>query len=62
MPIDDLLNRIDHESTIFSRCLQGSEFKEALSAFKENGNRTSISKQPKAYPIKASLEKQSWLL
>ncbi|MFV5616758.1 enoyl-CoA hydratase-related protein, partial [Acinetobacter baumannii] len=35
MPIDDLLNRIDHESTIFSRCLQGSEFKEALSAFKE---------------------------
>ncbi|NUL20548.1 enoyl-CoA hydratase, partial [Agrobacterium tumefaciens] len=31
MPIDDLLNRIDHESTIFSRCLQGSEFKEALS-------------------------------
>ncbi|MFL9531518.1 enoyl-CoA hydratase [Acinetobacter baumannii] len=35
MPIDDLLNRIDHESTIFSRCLQGSEFKEALNAFKE---------------------------
>lgn len=35
MPIDDLLNRIDHESTIFSRCLQCSEFKEALSAFKE---------------------------
>ena len=35
MPIDDLLNRIDHESTIFSHCLQGSEFKEALSAFKE---------------------------
>ncbi len=35
MPIDDLLNRIDHESTIFSRCLQGFEFKEALSAFKE---------------------------
>ncbi|OWX53166.1 hypothetical protein A7A52_13125 [Acinetobacter baumannii] len=29
------LNRIDHESTIFSHCLQGSEFKEALSAFKE---------------------------
>lgn len=35
MPIDDLLNRIDHESTIFSHCLQGEEFKEALSAFKE---------------------------
>ncbi|EOQ62635.1 hypothetical protein F935_01724 [Acinetobacter calcoaceticus ANC 3811] len=35
MPIDDLLNRIDHESTIFSHCLQGSEFKEALRAFKE---------------------------
>ncbi|HCC8381938.1 TPA: enoyl-CoA hydratase [Acinetobacter baumannii] len=35
MPIDDLLNRIDHESTIFSLCLQGSEFKKALSAFKE---------------------------
>ncbi|MBJ9721262.1 enoyl-CoA hydratase [Acinetobacter calcoaceticus] len=35
MPIDDLLNRIDHESTIFSHCLQGSEFKEALNAFKE---------------------------
>jgi len=35
MPIDDLLNRIDHESTIFSHCLQGSEFKEALSAFQE---------------------------
>ncbi|QWZ59699.1 enoyl-CoA hydratase [Acinetobacter pittii] len=35
MPIDDLLNRIDHESNIFSHCLQGSEFKEALNAFKE---------------------------
>lgn len=35
MPIDDLLNRIDHESTIFSHCLQSSEFKEALRAFKE---------------------------
>lgn len=53
MPIDDLLNRIDHESTIFSRCLQGSEFKEALSAFKENGNRTFTTKQPKAYPLKS---------
>lgn len=62
MPINDLLNRIDHESTIFSRCLQGSEFKEALNAFKENGNRTFTTKQPKAYPLKASLEKQSWLL
>jgi len=35
MPINGLLNRIDHESTIFSHCLQGSEFKEALNAFKE---------------------------
>jgi len=35
MPIDNLLNRIDHESTIFSHCLQGAEFKEALNAFKE---------------------------
>ncbi|NUG50844.1 enoyl-CoA hydratase [Acinetobacter lactucae] len=35
MPIGDLLNRIDHESTIFSHCLQGSEFREALNAFKE---------------------------
>lgn len=35
IPIDDLLNRIDHESTIFSRCLQGPEFKEAFSAFQE---------------------------
>ncbi|EKU38302.1 MULTISPECIES: enoyl-CoA hydratase [Acinetobacter] len=35
MPIDDLLNRIDHESTIFSHCLQSPEFKEALSAFQE---------------------------
>ena len=34
MPINGLLNRIDHESTIFSHCLQGSEFK-ALNAFKE---------------------------
>ena len=53
MPIDDLLNRIDHESTIFSRCLQGSEFKEALNAFKENGNRTFTSKQPKTHPLKS---------
>lgn len=35
MPIDELLNRIDHESTLFSGCLQGAEFKEAFSAFQE---------------------------
>ena len=62
MPINGLLNRIDHESTIFSHCLQGSEFKEALNAFKENGNRTFTAKQPKTHPLKASIEDQSWLL
>ncbi len=54
MPINDLLNRIDHESTIFSRCLQGSEFKEALNAFKEKKkNRTFTAKQPKTHPLKS---------
>lgn len=53
MPINDLLNRIDHESTIFSRCLQGSEFKEALNAFKEKENRTFTAKQPKTHPLKS---------
>lgn len=32
MLIDDLLNLIDHESTVFSLCLQGDQFKQALSA------------------------------
>lgn len=35
MPIADILTRIDHESVLFSNCLQGAEFKEALSAFQE---------------------------
>lgn len=51
IPINDLLNRIDHESTIFSHCLQGSEFKEALNAFKEN--QTFTAKQPKIRPLKS---------
>lgn len=32
MLIDDLLNLIEHESTVFSLCLQGDKFKQALSA------------------------------
>ncbi len=32
MLINDLLNPIDHESTVFSLCLQGDEFKQALNA------------------------------
>lgn len=35
IPMDHLLHRIDHESVIFSHCLQGEEFKEALNAFQE---------------------------
>lgn len=32
MLINDLLNPIDHESTVFSLCWQGDEFKQAPSA------------------------------
>jgi len=32
MLVDDVLNLIDHESTVFSLYLQGDEFKQALSA------------------------------
>ncbi|QER41126.1 enoyl-CoA hydratase [Acinetobacter suaedae] len=35
MPLDDLLKRIDDESSIFSACIEGDEFKEALAAFQE---------------------------
>lgn len=43
MLIDNLLNLIDHESTVFSLCLQGDEFKQALSTLMKK-NPFSVSK------------------
>ena len=44
MLIDDLLNLIDHESTVFSLCLQGDEFKQALSALMKKQHLFFVSK------------------
>lgn len=44
MLINDLLNPIDHESTVFSLCLQGDEFKQALSALMKKQHLFFVSK------------------
>ena len=58
MLVDDVLNLIDHESTVFSLCLQGDKFKQALSTLMKK-NPFSVSKLFNMHLINMHLMKKA---